>query len=156
MANTPNVTPAPGEDALSAPEMLQRAMEGFRHYEEGRFSEARDIFEKLAALDPSEGYYRTALGAIYLAEERLEQALSSFNVALEMNGTDSTALVNRGEVHLRLGNIMEAARDFARVIELDPYGEDPLTERARLLAATALETIEAAQREAGVDTSEKR
>ena len=28
-------------------------------------------------------------------------------------------LINRGEVHLRLGNIMDAVHDFARVVELD-------------------------------------
>lgn len=135
---------------LSPPEMLEWALEGFRHYEEARYPQARAIFEQLSRLDPAEGYYRTALGAIYLAEEDLEPALAHFNVALEMNDTDSAALVNRGEVHLRLGNIMEAVRDLARAVELDPYDKEPLTQRARLLAAAALESIEAAQREAGM------
>lgn len=141
---------------LSAPEMLERAYEGFRYYEEGHYPQARAIFEDLAARDPAEGYYRTALGAIYLAEEDLEPSLHHFNVALEMNDTDSAALVNRGEVHLRLGNIMEAVRDLARAVELDPYDKEPLTQRARLLAAAALESIEAAQREAGMDPAARR
>ncbi len=46
---------------LSPPEMLERAMEGFGHYEEARYPQARAIFEQLARLDPAEGYYLTAL-----------------------------------------------------------------------------------------------
>lgn len=155
MAHSNEAPAAPLDTPLSAPEMLERAYEGFRYYEEGHYPRARAIFEELARRDPSEGYYRTALGAIFLAEEDLEPSLHHFNVALEMNDTDSAALVNRGEVHLRLGNIMEAVRDLARAVELDPYDKEPLTERARLLAAAALESIEAAQREAGMDSSSR-
>jgi Flp pilus assembly protein TadD len=138
-------------NTLSSPELLERAMEGFRLYEEGDYPEARLIFEELARQDPLEAYYRTALGAIYLAEDELDAALEAFDEALKLNPKDSAALVNRGEVHLRLGNIMEAAQDFARAVDLDPENKDPLTMRARLLAAAAIETIEAAQRSAGTE-----
>jgi tetratricopeptide (TPR) repeat protein len=138
-------------NTLSSPELLERAMEGFRLYEEGDYVEARLIFEDLAQQDPLEAYYRTALGAIYLAEDELDAALEAFDEALKLNPKDSAALVNRGEVHLRLGNIMEAAQDFARAVDLDPENKDPLTMRARLLAAAAIETIEAAQRSASAE-----
>jgi len=138
-------------NTLSSPELLERAMEGFRLYEEGDYVEARLIFEELAQQDPLEAYYRTALGAIYLAEDELDAALEAFDTALKLNPKDSAALVNRGEVHLRLGNIMEAAQDFARAVDLDPENKDPLTMRARLLAAAAIETIEAAQRSASAE-----
>jgi tetratricopeptide (TPR) repeat protein len=123
-------------------------MEGFELYEQGDYESARLIFEELSEKDPAEAYYRTALGAIFLAEDELEAALENFNLALTLNPKDSAALVNRGEVHLRLGNIVEAAQDFARAVDLDPENKDPLTMRARLLAAAALETVEAAQRSA--------
>jgi Flp pilus assembly protein TadD len=123
-------------------------MEGFELYEQGDYESARLIFEELSEKDPAEAYYRTALGAIFLAEDELEAALDNFNLALTLNPKDSAALVNRGEVHLRLGNIVEAAQDFARAVDLDPENKDPLTMRARLLAAAALETVEAAQRSA--------
>lgn len=141
-----------GEAALGAligmtgPEMLEMAMQGFRLFEVGKYKDAKVIFEGLCELDPSEAYYRTALGAVLLAQDELEPALNNFNIALALNSQDSAALVNRGEVQLRLGNIMEAAQDFARAVELDPENKDPLTMRARLLAAAALETIEAAQK----------
>ncbi len=136
------------DSGTTGPELLERAMEGFELYEQGDYESARLIFEELSEKDPAEAYYRTALGAIFLAEDELEAALENFNLALTLNAKDSAALVNRGEVHLRLGNIVEAAQDFARAVDLDPENKDPLTMRARLLAAAALETVEAAQRSA--------
>jgi tetratricopeptide (TPR) repeat protein len=136
------------QEGTTGPEMLERAMQGFQLYEEGSYEDARAIFEELARIDPAEAYYRTALGAIALAEDELDLALEHFDHALRLNAKDTAALVNRGEVHLRLGNIMEAAQDFARAVDLDPENKDPLTMRARLLAAAAIETIEAAQRSA--------
>jgi tetratricopeptide (TPR) repeat protein len=136
------------DSGTTGPELLERAMEGFELYEQGDYESARLIFEELSEKDPSEAYYRTALGAIFLAEDELELAVENFNKALALNPKDSAALVNRGEVHLRLGNIIEAAQDFARAVDLDPENKDPLTMRARLLAAAALETVEAAQRSA--------
>ncbi|QRK04593.1 tetratricopeptide repeat protein [Archangium violaceum] len=125
------------ERPLSGPEMIERAMKGFQAYEQGRYEDARAVFVELAAYDPTEGYYRTALGAICLAVDELDDALAHFNEALRLNPTDCPALVNRGEVHLRLGSLLEAAEDFSRVVALDPENKDPLSERARLLAEAA-------------------
>jgi Flp pilus assembly protein TadD len=140
---------------LTGPEMLEMAMQGFRLYEAGKYKDALIVFEGLCELDPAEAYYRTALGAILLASEDLNGALKNFNKALTLNAKDTAALVNRGEVHLRLGNLVEAAHDFAKAVELDPENKDPLTMRARLLAAAALETIEAAQKSANADSAKK-
>jgi tetratricopeptide (TPR) repeat protein len=135
------------ERPLSGPEMLERAVKGFQAYEQGRYDDARAVFSDLAARDPSEGYYRTALGAICLAMDELDEALAHFDEALRLNPQDCPALVNRGEVHLRLGNILQGAQDFSRVVALDPENKDPLTERARLLAVAALQSAEEAQLE---------
>src|SRR5438477_12900252 len=56
--------------------------------------------------------------------------------------------VNRGEVYLRESQIHEAAQDFKKAVDLDPENKDPLSHRARILAAAALETLEAATKEA--------
>jgi len=133
--------------AITGPEMLQMAVIGFQMYEQGKYNEAKTIFFGLATLDPTEGYYWTALGAVYLAEDNLEDALDAFNTAIKANDKEIASYVNRGEVHLRLGKVMEAAQDFKSAVDLDPEGKDPLTQRARVLAAAALETIEAAQAE---------
>jgi len=130
--------------AVSGAEMLEMAVIGYSMYEQGRYDDARVIFDALCALDPREAYYRTALGAVYLARENLEKAEALFNEAIRLNPKEIAAFVNRGEVYLRQGKILEAARDFKRAVDLDPENRDPLTRRARLLAAAALQTLEAA------------
>ncbi len=131
-------------NAISGPEMLEMAIIGFSMYEQGKFNEAQTIFMGLSELDPTEGYYRTALGAVYLAQEDLEAAEVCFNQAIKINPRELASLVNRGEVYLRQGKIAEAANDFKRAVELDPKGEDPLSHRARVLAGAALEMIQQA------------
>lgn len=131
--------------AISGPEMLQMAMIGFRMYEQGRYGEAKMIFQGLITLDPKEAYYLTALGAVFLAEDNLEEARRYLDRSIEVNPKELAAYVNRGEVSLRQGKVLEAAQDFGKAVELDPAGKDPLTMRAKVLAAAALETIEAAQ-----------
>jgi Flp pilus assembly protein TadD len=136
--------PVSNDDAkpLSGPEMLERATEGFNLFQNGQFQESLAIFERLAAMDPTEAYFQTALGACHLALEDLEQAEAFFNRAIELDPTDITPFVNRGEVHLRQGKVNEAARDFNHAVSLDPEGKDPLSTRARMLAAAALENAE--------------
>lgn len=131
--------------ALSGPEMLQMAIIGFRMYEQGRYNEAKTIFQGLVTLDPKEAYYLTALGAVFLAEDDLDEAKKYLDLAVAANDKEIAAFVNRGEVHLRQGRVLEAAQDFMKAVELDPEGKDPLTHRAKVLAAAALETIEGAK-----------
>lgn len=133
--------------AISGPEMLQMALIGFRMYEQGKYSEAKTIFQGLIALDPTEAYYYTALGAVYLAEEDLENARDMFTSSIALNPKEVAPYVNRGEVNLREGKILEAAEDFQKAVELDPKHEDPLTQRARVFAAAALEMIENATKD---------
>lgn len=133
--------------AISGPEMLQMALIGFRLYEQGKYTEAKTIFSGLISLEPTESYYYTALGAVFLAEEDLEKARGYFDSAIRLNPKEVAPYVNRGEVNLRDGKILEAAEDFAKAVELDPKFEDPLTQRARVLAAAALEMIESATKD---------
>ncbi len=128
--------------ALTGPEMLQMALIGFQMYEQGKYEEARVLFDGLCMLDPKESYYPTALGAVYLATDELDYAESCFNRAIKLNPNEIASYVNRGEVYLRKGKVLEAAQDFKRAVDLDPEGKDPLTQRARVLAAAALEMIE--------------
>lgn len=133
--------------AISGPEMLQMAMIGFRMYEQGRYGEAKMIFQGLVTLDPKESYFLTALGAVYLAEDDLDEAKRHLDRSIAVNPKELAAFVNRGEVQLRQGKVLEAAQDFMKAVELDPKAKDPLTLRAKVLAAAALETIEAAQKD---------
>jgi len=134
--------------AISGPEMLEMAVIGFSMYEQGKYDQAKVVFTGLCALDPKEGYYRTALGAVYLAQDDLEMAEAALTDAIKLNDKEIASYVNRGEVYLRKGKILEAAHDFKKAVDLDPMNKDPLSARARLLAAAAVETLRNAQKEA--------
>jgi tetratricopeptide (TPR) repeat protein len=140
--------------AITGPEMLQMAIIGFRMYEQGRYADAKTVFHGLVTLDPKESYFLTALGAVYLAEDDLDEAKRFLDKSIAVNPKELAAFVNRGEVNLRQGKVLEAAQDFMRAVELDPETKDPLTMRAKVLAAAALEAIEAGQKQK--ETSKKR
>jgi tetratricopeptide (TPR) repeat protein len=127
---------------ITGPEMMEMAVTGFTMYEQGQYKQAKVIFEGLSSLDPSEGYYRTALGAVHLAEGNLDAAVKVLDEAVALDGKDLAAFVNRGEAFLRKGEIIKAAQDFKRAITLDPQGKDPLTRRARALSAAVLKSLE--------------
>ncbi|MFL5320160.1 MAG: tetratricopeptide repeat protein [Myxococcaceae bacterium] len=134
-------------NGISGPEMLEMAVVAFQMYEQGKYEEAKVIFQGLASLEPREAYFATALGAVHLAQENLDDAERYFNVAITLNPQELSSYVNRGEVYLRKGKIIEAAEDFKKVLELDPEQKDPLTARARVLAMAAYETMKAAKEE---------
>ncbi|MBS2030515.1 MAG: tetratricopeptide repeat protein [Deltaproteobacteria bacterium] len=127
---------------ITGPEMLEMAVTGYTMYEQGQYKQAKVIFDGLSALDPKEAYYRTALGAVHLAEGNLEEALRVLDEAIQLDGKDLAAFVNRGEAHLRKGDIIKAAHDFKKAITLDPTGKDPLTRRAKALSAAVLKSLE--------------
>lgn len=134
-------------NGLNGPEMLEMAVVGFQMYEQGKYEEAKVIFLGLQSLEPREAYFATALGAVYLAQEDLDAAEYQFNAAIVLNPKELSSYVNRGEVFLRKGKIIEAAGDFKKVLDLDPQQKDPLTARARVLALAAYETMKAAKEE---------
>ncbi len=126
---------------LNSMQLLKMAMRGFQQYEQGRYPEAQAIFEMLVDVEPAEPYYRIALGSVFMAQEDLDRAEFCFNEAIRLKTTEVSAYVNRGEVFLRKGKVLEAAYDFKKAVELDPQGKDPLTQRARLLARAALDML---------------
>lgn len=142
--------PGAGPALPSGKELLPVATLGHTLYTEGQYAKSRVIFEGLAALDPQEAYYKTALGALHLAENRADEALEVLDEALALDGDDLAALVHRGEAYLRKDDPIRAARDFRRAIELDPQGTDPLSRRARALAAATLKSVGTTADEMGV------
>ncbi len=138
--------------ALTGPQMLYIAVQGFRMFEEGKLDQARALFGALTQLDPKEPYYRTALGAVLVQLGDIDGAIVNLAKAIELNPNEIAAYVNRGECYLRDGKIAEAAEDFAMAVQLEKKlpPEDTqtraLVSRARVLAAAALEMLEAGGR----------
>jgi tetratricopeptide (TPR) repeat protein len=108
---------------------------GFQLYEQGRAVEAQAIFQGLIALDRKmyQGY--AGMGALALAELKLEEAADWLMKAVERNSNDPTVQANLGETLLRLGRFEPAAAAFEKALQLDPDRKDQGANRARAIVS---------------------
>ena len=108
---------------------------GFQLYEQGRNVEAQAIFHGLIALDRKmyQGY--AGMGALALAEQKLEEAADWLTKAVERNSNDPTVQANLGETLLRLGRFEPAAAAFEKALQLDPEEKDQGANRARAIVS---------------------
>lgn len=77
----------------------------------------------------------------------LHAAMLDLNRVIEMDPEDSEPLSIRASIFLRTGNLAEAERDYAAVLEIDEYDEEGHLELARLQVvgqrtSDAMETLE--------------
>ncbi len=113
---------------------------GYALAQQGRDTEAIMIFEGLSALAPATSYFQSALGALRLRAGELSQALKHLDAALGADEREIAALINRGEVYMRLGNQAAAIKDLRAVLNLTNAGpatsdSSPFVIRARALLA---------------------
>lgn len=101
------------------PEEIQVIAElGYALAELGRNEEALTIFAGLAALSPTTAYFQAALGALRLRTGDPAQALTHLDRALAVRAEDLTALVNRGEACLNLGDNKAALSNLRAALRL--------------------------------------
>jgi Flp pilus assembly protein TadD len=93
-------------------------MLGYTLHEQGRSEEAAIIFEGLLSLDPRNAYCHSALGAAYLRMEQDEKALTHLNMALQLDGKDISAYINRGELALKQRDYKQAQADLEMAIRI--------------------------------------
>jgi tetratricopeptide (TPR) repeat protein len=104
--------------AWTAEEIRLIADLGFALAEYGRDEEALTIFEGLAAVAPATGYFQSALGALFLRVGELDRAETHLNAALASDPQDMAALVNRGELYMRMEQRDLAIKDFLTLLNL--------------------------------------
>ncbi len=97
----------------------------------GRVDAALDIYKGLVAASPYDSVFHCHLAACYYTRENYDLAMKHFQRSLEINLTNVDALVGRGELQLRKGNIPEALADWKKAIDLDPDVKRASTKRAR-------------------------
>jgi predicted Zn-dependent protease len=122
----------------TAAEMRLVADVGFALAEQGRNAEAVTIFEGLAALAPATGYFQSALGALRLRAGEPRRAVEHLDAALAADPGDLTALVNRAEARLQLGERAAALADLRAAEARAPAVEPDTTEAACVTRARAL------------------
>jgi tetratricopeptide (TPR) repeat protein len=88
--------------------------------------------------NPSTDKAQAALGALLVHTGEDDQALVHLDRAIELNPRELSALVNRGEVFLKLGRRSEGEADLKKAIALDPAGRNASANRARALLKGAL------------------
>lgn len=108
---------------------------GYNLYEQGKFDDAKKVFEGLTAVDPNSSYGFAGLGAIALAKEPpdLDTAISNLKKAAELDSKNATIHANLGEALLRKAQLTEAAAEFHKAMELDPEKKDAGANRARAI-----------------------
>lgn len=112
---------------------------GYALAEQGRNEEAVTVFAGLVALAPATPYFRSALGALWLRMGEPRRALEHLEAALSADPEDISALVNRGETRLQLGEREAALLDLTAAVRLCESGAtgaaESLAARARALLA---------------------
>jgi type III secretion system low calcium response chaperone LcrH/SycD len=114
---------------------------GYTMYQQGRYKDARTLFEGLVIGNPYDPYFHAMLGAIYTKMDLHEEAAQEFSIAIELDPEDINSYVNRGELLLQHGEFEYAMEDLKAAIDLDPEGKNPASLRARALAAATAAAI---------------
>ena len=114
---------------------------GYTMYQQGRYKDARTLFEGLVIGNPYDPYFHAMLGAIYTKLDLHEEAAQEFSIAIELDPEDINSYVNRGELLLQHGEFEYAMEDLKAAIDLDPEGKNPASLRARALAAATAAAI---------------
>ncbi|MEM1201804.1 MAG: tetratricopeptide repeat protein [Acidobacteriota bacterium] len=122
---------------LRAEEAYGIAQMAYNLAENGKLEDAAALAEGLVTLVPEDPYFHALVASIYIRQERLEEALVELDHALARRDDDIDSYVNRGEIHLHQGDLEAALSDFRAAIDLDPGGEHPMGQRARMLVAVA-------------------
>ncbi|MEW6733933.1 MAG: tetratricopeptide repeat protein [Acidobacteriota bacterium] len=115
-------------------------------YQQGRRSEAEDLFRGAVLLNKNNALAHSALGTVLTAEGKHDEALTALNEALRLNPDDISAYVNRAEIYLKRAEFKAASDDLKRAIELDPNQTDPGANRARAIIIGMSELIREIQK----------
>jgi tetratricopeptide (TPR) repeat protein len=126
-------------------EVADLSLFGHQLFEMGKVNEAKVIFEGLVGTGSKDAFAHTMLGTIYLALKDQARALSLFQLALDIDPDDVSALVYRGEIRLNRGKVKGAVEDLSRALKLGA-SDDPFVERASRLLRMAKALFKRARR----------
>jgi TolB-like protein/Flp pilus assembly protein TadD len=88
--------------------------------------------EEAATLDPLDPAVHVALGRVYAADKRYEDAERELRLALSLNPNSAEAYFNLGEIQSLSSRGAEARESFQRGLNLDPHNSHAKQQLARL------------------------
>ncbi|MBN2430360.1 MAG: tetratricopeptide repeat protein [Acidobacteria bacterium] len=119
---------------ISAEQMGFIAELAHLYFQEGRYQEARTLFEGLLSLNQHEPYYSHALGAVFHRMDNSDLALRYYQHALKLDRNRAETWGNMGELLLAQGQ-GEKALEYLEKAEQLYAGQDPgSTKRQRIQA----------------------
>ena len=97
-------------------------------YEEGKYKEAMEIYDKLIEANPEDISANKGKGRAFHKLEKYEQAIECYNKALKcidkntLNGNPQSCSlwVDIGLSYIEIGNYEEAINSFNKALEIDP------------------------------------
>ena len=111
----------------------------------GSTQQALAIFQGLVAAAPYESTFHTQLAATHMTLQQYDEAFSEFELALRFGSSSVDALVGRGEIYLRRGNVPAGLADFTKAVQEDPELKRRSTQRARSMLLVLKQQAEQAQ-----------
>ena len=97
---------------------------GKRLYQQGRFEEAVDSFEKAMRLEPENPFIYNALGSAHVRLKHWSVALDLYGKAIARKPDYAAAYFNRGVAYYNAARYELALQDFSWAVEQEPY--DPM------------------------------
>ena len=120
---------------LSMQQVYSIAEIGYKLFMQGKYNDARTIFEGLIVLNPYDGYFYSVLGSIFAKQGKNEEALQNYTAAVHLSPFDIPSLINKAELLLKLGKFEEAFADLKKAIEVGEQNSNPAVIRAKALAS---------------------
>ena len=135
-------------DMPKAIELYQRAIQGspvsfeamnnlaLIYEQNGQTERAIDLLERAIAVDPEleVGYFNMANH--YVRQREWKMALAAYDRILEINPTSAPASIEKGRIHIEVGDADAAVEDLNRALEFDAHSFD-----AYYLLSTAYEKM---------------
>lgn len=103
---------------------------GYFFLMQGKYGEARTLFEGLVAVDPRNDYYYRALGVIFQRLGEDDRAIKQFAYAIKLNPGSPHAYVNRAEISIAQGDMHLAERDLRWALERMGSKDEQLSKKA--------------------------
>ncbi|HEX2269827.1 MAG TPA: tetratricopeptide repeat protein [Pyrinomonadaceae bacterium] len=113
--------------------LYEIARVGYGLLNSGKLREAKQIYAGLVAADPYDSVFHCHLAVVHHSLGELDDAVTHYTQALNLNRANADALVGLGEIQLSRGELEAGASALQQAIDLDGDGAKPSTQRARAL-----------------------
>ncbi len=99
--------------------------DSYKNYQDKKYDKAIEELLQLVKINPagSAGYYNN-IGISYLEQNKLEDAKTFFEKAVNEKKDFSTAYNNLGSVYEKLGDINKAKENYKKAIDTDPNNQN--------------------------------